>query len=325
MRWYARGTPPSAEQLALLVRHVEHWREKVPGYGLLVPPERAAGAQLYGELLILERITVRGALPENVATLLDALSELIALIPSVSITVMTDDVVFAETPMGFERRPRRPNDDMLERPEHWRPVTEIAALVLPIRGLGEEASLHAVPLAPPGVASLALRFDDLDLYDDQTAMRHVESISIRAAKAEMLLLVAELRDRPRSDAQQRVFEQGMTALGFARMTESAPTLVLLLEGPRPQSARERDWCELVLRTVTDDERTSDEVAAVGRVLSDGSTSAVLTLSAERRAHLLAHEAEDLESARQDAAAAREWFANNRERIEELEKLIKHPT
>ena len=66
MRWYARGTPPSAEQLALLVQHVEHWREKVPGYGLLVPPERAAGAQLYGELLILERIRVRGALPENV-------------------------------------------------------------------------------------------------------------------------------------------------------------------------------------------------------------------------------------------------------------------
>ena len=55
-------------------------------------------------------------------------------------------------------------------------------------------------------------------------------------------------------------------------------------------------------------------AIVREALAQGS---VLTLSAERRAQLLAYEADDVEHATHIAAAAQQWFEDNRERLEEL--------
>ena len=153
MRWQARGAALDESQRVLLVQHVEHWREKVQGYDLLVPREAALDVQLYGELLILERIALRGALPSNVANLLDALSELTGLIPTLTLTVMTEDVFFAATPMGFERRPRMPHDEILARPETWVHVAEVAPLALPLLTLAEEAARHARPFIPPEVPS----------------------------------------------------------------------------------------------------------------------------------------------------------------------------
>jgi hypothetical protein len=117
IRWHGRGASLDTTQLVTLVQHVEHWRGGVPGYDLLIPRDRASDTQLYGEMLLLERVGVRGAIPEIAVRLLDALSELTGLLPNVTVTVMTDDVVFAATPMGFERRARAPGDDMPARPE----------------------------------------------------------------------------------------------------------------------------------------------------------------------------------------------------------------
>jgi hypothetical protein len=317
IRWQASGAPLERELLITIVQHVAHWREKVQAYELFVPRASVVGPQLWGELLLLERIAVRGAVPDPVATLLDALSELTGLAPSLTFTVMTDDVVFSATPMGFERRARAPGDAVGVRPESWVPVSEVAPLARPILTLGDEARLHAVPLRPPEGDS---GFRDLDADDDATAMMRAEAIGTRAATASALLLVVELRDRPRSEEQQRAFDHATVVLGFAQVTGVAPSLVLLLEGARPERARDRDWCELVVRSVEADERTRPDVASVRHVLGDGSTRAVLELTAERRAQLRALEAADVESARHVAAAAQRWFAINRERLEQLSKL-----
>jgi hypothetical protein len=106
---------------------------------------------------------------------------------------------------------------------------------------------------------------------------------------------------------------------------AAPTLVLLLEGTRPEHLPEREWCDEVLRAVENDERTRDDVAAVREVLSEGSTTPVLSLSGDRRAQLLAYEADDVELARNYVAAAERWLAANRERLEEPGWLSKFPT
>jgi hypothetical protein len=205
------------------------------------------------------------------------------------------------------------------RPENWVPVADVAPLALPLRTLVEEASRHALPVTTSEVASPAFSFQDLDRDDDATARMRAKAITMRAATAVALLLVAELRSRPRSEDQQRAFDHAMTVLAFASMTGVAPTLVLLLEGMRAERARGRDWCDHVLQIMIADERTRDDVADVREVLADGATRPVLTLSAERRAQLLVHEADDLESARRDAVAAQQWFANNRERLEELKE------
>jgi hypothetical protein len=311
MRWQASGAVLADDQVALLVQHVEHWREKVQGYDLLVPRERAAGVQLYGELLLLEPVAVRGGLSSQVANLLDALSELAGLVPSMAVTVMSDAVVFTATPMGFERRARAADDDVPVRPGAWVPVGDVAPLAVPILTLAEEAAVHAVPLVTP--RKRAYGFEDLDRDDDATARARVERITMQAAASAALVLVAALRDRPRSDEQQRAFDESATLLGLARWT-GAPTLVLLLEGARAEGARDDDWCELVQRTVEADERTRDDVPAVRAALAEGS---VLALSEARRARLRAYEADDVDHAKHVTAAARQWFVDNRERLDEL--------
>jgi hypothetical protein len=313
MRWQAAGAPLADDQVVRLAQHVEHWCEKVRGYDLLVPRERAPGVQLYGELLLLERVAVHGALIDQVTNLLAALSELAGLAPSLTLTLMTEGVVFTATPMGFERRARVAADEVPVRPESWVPVGDVAQLAVPILSLAEEAALHAVPISEPKKPTTAYSFEDLDRNDDATARVRVERITIQAAASAALMLVAALRDRPRSEDQQRAFDHSATMLGLAR-TKVAPTLVLLLEGTWAEGARDADWCELVRRTVEADERTRDDVAAVRAALADGS---LLTLSAERRAQLLAYEAEDVEHAKHIAEAAQQWFVDNRERLEEL--------
>jgi hypothetical protein len=310
MRWSASGAPLADDQLVLLAQHVEQWCEQVRGYDLLVRRERAAGVQVYGELLILEAIAVGGELSSQVTALLDALSELAGLVPGLAMTVTSNVVAFTATPMGFERRARVPGDDMPVRPEGWEPVGDVAPLAVPILTLAEEAALHAVPLVAPKPPTTAYSFEDLDRDDDATARVRVERITIQGSAAAALVLVAALRDRPRSDDQQRAFEESAKLLAFARW-KGAPTLVLLLEGTR---AEDGEWCEVVRRTVEADERTREDVAAVRVALAEGS---VLVLSAERRAQLLAYEAQDVEYAKHIAVAAQQWFVDNRERLDEL--------
>jgi hypothetical protein len=315
IRWQAHGAPLDDAQLVLLSHHVEYWRDNVRGYDLRVPRARAPGPQLYGELLLVQPIAVRGPLPDLVTRVLDALSELSGLLPSLTVTAMTDDVVFSATPMGFERRARVAGDDIGVRPEGWVGVTDVAPLAQPIRSLADEASLHAVPIAePPPPATPG--FHDLDRDDDATALVRADAIAMRAATSALLVSVAWLRDRPRGDDEQVVFDRAMTALGSASTSGVAPTLVLALEVLRPEGARDRAWCEQVLQTVEADALTRGDLAAVRDVLAEGSTS-VLVLSRERRAQLLAYEADDVASAEDVYAAAAQWFEDNRERLDEL--------
>src|SRR4051812_1512249 len=125
IRWYARGAALDTAQMVTLVQHVEHWSEQVQRYDLLVPRDRAATFEVYGELLILERVAVHGALPNIVTTLLDAVSELIRLLPGATMQVMTTDVVFVDTPMGLDRRSRTPEDDIAVRTDGWIRVADV--------------------------------------------------------------------------------------------------------------------------------------------------------------------------------------------------------
>lgn len=300
IRWCGTGPFLDDEQRATLARHVAHWRGMLRGYALWVPAQPALGPQVYGELLLLERVGVRRDSGPS-ATLIDALSELTTLVPQLRFAIVTDEVVFDATPMGFERRARTAADVAPMRPEGWVALepTDDAAPAEPA----------ALPLAAPSTIA------DLDGMDDDDARQQTEAVLLRVQAVRALLCVAELRDRPRSEAQQHLYDVMLMLLGLVNRSRTAPTLVLAFQGLRPQSALDETWQRSLLATIREDERTREYVEQLAELA--GSTTATLALSAERRAALLAAEADDVAHARQLAEQLPTWLESNRERIDEL--------
>jgi len=123
-----------------------------------------------------------------------------------------------------------------------------------------------------------------------------------------VILVAALRDRPRSEAQQQLYEQAVYGLGLASAARSAPTLLLALEGGLPdQAASDPRWLATVLDTLSDEARTDLD----GPALADND----FALDPARRTILRALEADDVAYARQVIEALRAWVASESDQLE----------
>jgi len=258
LRWVVRAAPLDADGYATVAAHVRHWRARLPAYDLYVPAahERVVGLQIYGELALDAPAPVRtptGA----VATVLDALDELGRLLPGSTITVAATAVVYEPTPMGFAPRARR-RDDAL-------------ALAAPVPGWVRASTLSGEQPAPEpsvmvpdrGIPERRGAIPELELRVDVSDPVQLDALLDQMSRSALIIILAGLRDRPRSEEVQAVYDQGIDALGLAGLSRTAPTIVLALTGRIPAACRDNpEWLRSVGACVHRDDRTREHLRAI---------------------------------------------------------------
>ena len=255
LRWVVRAAPLDADGYATVAAHVRHWRAQLPAYDLFVPAadQRVVGIQLYGELALETAATAR-APTGAIATVLDALDELGRLLPGSAVTVAATAVVYDATPMGLHPRARTPEDVMpLETPgPGWVRASTLG---------GEQPAPESVVLTPSERSPDGI--PDLDPRNPGAAAERVEAMVHRSSVSTMVVICAGLRDRPRSEEVQALYDQGIDALGLGGYARTAPTIVLALTGRIPAACRDNpEWLRSVGACAHRDDRTRAHVRAI---------------------------------------------------------------
>jgi len=85
----------------------------------------------------------------------------------------------------------------------------------------------------------------------------------RSSVSAMVVVCAGLRDRPRSEEVQALYDQGIDALGLGGYARTAPTIVLALTGRIPAACRDNpEWLRSVGACAHRDDRTRAHVRAI---------------------------------------------------------------